>query len=54
MFFFLLEQNYPHLWRPPSEPQTQNKKTFFSISTKRPAESVDALNSFLAQSAGEL
>jgi len=38
----------------PREPQTQNEKMFFSISTSRLAESIDGLNSFLAQSAGEL
>jgi len=35
------------------KPQTQNEKKFFSFSTRRLAESVGGLNSFLAQSAGE-
>jgi len=33
--------------------QTENKKTFFSISTKRLAESVKGLNSSLALPAGD-
>jgi len=37
----------------PREPQTQNEKFFFSISTSRLGESVDGLNSFLAQSAAK-
>ena len=39
---------------PPREPQTENEKRFFSISTRRLAESVDGFDSSLAQSAGEL
>jgi len=35
-------------------PPTENKKRFFSILTTRLAESVDGLDSSLAQSPGEL
>ena len=35
-------------------PPTENEKRFFSISTIRRAESVEGLNSSLAQSPGEL
>jgi len=38
---------------PPENP-TKTKKCFFSISTTRLAESVEGLNSSLAQSPGEL
>jgi len=38
----------------PSENPHQNRKLFFSISTTRLAESVEGLNSSLAQSPGEL
>jgi len=37
-----------------AENHTPKTKTFFSISTRRLAESVDGLNSSLAQSTGEL
>ena len=47
------KQKHPHLWWSPWEPQTQNK-IFFSISTRRLAESVDGLNSSLALAAGDL
>jgi len=47
-------QKHPHLWFPPREPQTRNKKIIFSILTRRLAESVEGFNSSLAQSAGEL
>jgi len=40
--------------RHPRERQTENEKRFFSISTRRLAESVDCLDSSLAQSPGEL
>jgi len=39
---------------PPEIPPTENKKHFFSILTTRLAESVDGLDSSLAQSPGEL
>jgi len=38
----------------PQKPPTENEKLFFSISTTRLAESVESLNSSLAQSPGEL
>ena len=47
-------QKHPHLWRSPRKPPTENKKCFFSILTTRLAESVEGLNSSLAQSPGEL
>jgi len=43
----------PHVTSFPREPETQNDN-FFSISTSELAESVDGLNRFPAQSAGEL
>jgi len=47
-------KNTPICSGPPSEPQTENEKHFFSISSRRRAESVYGLSSSLAQSAGEL
>ena len=47
-------QNTPTCGSSPSEPQTENKKCFFFISSRRLAESVDGLDSSQAQSAGEL
>ena len=41
------KQKHPHLWRPPREPQAKKEKLFFSISTRRLAESVEGLNSSL-------
>jgi len=38
----------------PPETPTKNEKFYFSISTKRHAESAEGLNSSLAQSHGEL
>ena len=38
----------------PKRTTNPKRKIFFSISTSRLAESVDGLNSFLAQSAGKL
>jgi len=49
-----LAKNIPPLWPPPREPQIQNEKILFSISTRRLAESVSGLNSFLDKSSGEL
>jgi len=47
--------NHPHLWRSPQRTQKRKRKTFFfSISSRRRAESVDGLDSSLAQSAGDL
>jgi len=47
-------QNTPTCSGLPSEPQTENEKRFISISRRRLAESVDGLDSSLAQSPGEL
>jgi len=44
----------PHCYVTNRKPQTQIEKIFFSISTRRLAESVNGLNGFQAQSAGEL
>ena len=46
------KQKQPHLQRSPQ--QTPNRKSFFSISSRRLAESEDGLDSSLAQSGGEL
>ena len=49
------KQKHPHLWRSPKRTPNRKRKTFlFSISSRRLAESVDGLDSSLAQSAGEL
>ena len=47
-------QNMPSLWRHLQKSLTENEKRFYSILTKRLAESVDGLDSSLAQSPGEL
>ena len=47
-------KNTPTCGAPPWKPPTENKKFLFSISTTRLAESVEGLNSSLAQSPGEL
>ena len=49
-------QNTPTCGAPPanSKPKPKTKNVFFSISSRRLAESVDGLDSSLAQSAGEL
>ena len=49
-----ITQKHPYLWRSPQKAQTQNEKIFFSILTTRLAESVEGLNSSLAQLPGEL
>jgi len=47
-------QYQSHLWRsPPENPKPKTKKIFFSISTRRHAESVEGLNSSLALAAGD-
>ena len=46
------QKKHPHLQR--SSQQTENEKRFFSILSRRLAESVDGLDSSLAQSPGEL
>ena len=45
---------HPHLWRHPRNPQIRNEKKIFLIYSLRLAESVEGLNSSLAQSPGEL
>ena len=47
-------QNISTCGGPLNEPPTKNGKRFFSISTRRLAESVEGLNSSLALAAGEL
>jgi len=44
----------PHCDVTSRKPQTENKKRFFSMSTRRLAESVEGLNSSLALAAGDL
>jgi len=46
-------QKHPHFWRSPRKPLTENE-IYFPISTRRLGESIEGLNSFLAQSPGEL
>jgi len=46
-------KNTPTCGGPPREPQIENEKFFFSISTTRLAESVEGLNSSLALAAGD-
>ena len=49
------EPKHPHLWQSPQRTLNRKRKTFFfSISSRRLAESVDGLDSSLAQSPGEL
>jgi len=47
-------ENMHPSWRYLEKTPNPKRKTFFSISTRRLAESVDGLDSSLAQSAGEL
>ena len=47
-------KNIPTCDVPPSKCQTKNRKIFFSMSTRRLAESVESLNSSLALAAGDL
>ena len=47
-------QKHPHLWRSSSKRQTKNEKMFFSMSTRRLADSVEGLNSSLALAGGDL
>jgi len=47
-------QKYPHLWRSTQRTPNQKQKNFFSMSTRRLAESVKGLNSCLALAAGDL
>jgi len=43
-----------HLQQSPQRTPNRKQKLFFSISSRRPAESEDGLNSSLVQSGGEL
>jgi len=47
-------QNMPSLWRHLQKTPTENEKLFFSMSTRRLAESVKGLNSSLALAASNL
>jgi len=47
-------QKHPHLWRYPQRTPNQKRKIFFSMSTRRLAESVECLNSSLGLAAGDL
>ena len=47
-------KNTPTCGVPSQKPPAENETFFFSISTTRLAESVEGLNSSLAQSPGEL
>jgi len=49
-----ITQKHPYLWRSPQKSSNPKRKIFFSILTIRLAESVEGLNSSLAQSPGEL
>jgi len=49
-----ITQKHPYCDVPLGKAQTQNEKNFLSPLTTRLAESVKGLNSFLAQSPGEL
>jgi len=46
-------QNIPSLWHHLQKTLTENEKRFFSMSTRRLAESVEGLNSSLALAAGD-
>ena len=47
-------QNMPSLWRHLQKTPIENEKLFFSMSTRRLAESVEGLNSSLALAVGDL
>jgi len=49
-----ISKTCPHCDVTSGKPQIQSEKIFFSISTRRLAESVEGLNSSLAQPPGEL
>jgi len=49
-----ITQKHPYLWRSPQKSSNPKRKKFSSILTTRLAESVECLNSSLAQSPGEL
>ena len=48
------KQKHPHLWRSPQQMPNQKQKNFFSMSTRKLAESVEGLNSSLALAAGDV
>jgi len=48
------KQKHPHLQRSPQRTPNRKRKPFFSISSRRLAESEDGLDSSLAQSGGKL
>jgi len=48
------KQKHPHLWQSPQIIPSRKRKNFFSISTRRLAESVEGLNSPLALAAVDL
>jgi len=48
------KQNLSHLERSPQRTPNRKQKCFFSISSRRLAESEDGLDSSVAQSGGEL
>jgi len=48
------KQKHPHLQRSPQRTPNRKRKPFFSISSRKLAESEDGLDSSLAQSGGEL
>ena len=49
-----ITQKRPYLWRSPQKSSNTKQNIFFSILTKRLGESLEGLNSSLAQSPGEL
>ena len=49
-----ITQKHPYLWRSPQKNSNPKQKFFFSILTTRLAESVESLNSSLAQWSGKL
>jgi len=49
-----ISKTCPHCDVTSSKPGTENKKLFFSISTRRLAESVEGLNSSLTLTTGDL
>jgi len=49
-----ITQKHPYLWRSPQKTSNPKRKTFFLMSTRRLAESIEGLNSSLALVAGDL
>jgi len=48
------DQNFQNIVTSPPENPTENEKRFFSMSSRRPAESIKGLNSSLVLAAGDL